>query len=89
MNDELLIKIKKNDSEQIWFTRSVFKGKVLYHIRTYLVSRMNWDVKWLPTKKGVTFGSDQLPEFLMGVDKFRRSLASDIIRSKKGNEREN
>lgn len=69
----MIYEFDKSPYEKIRFEHKIFDGKDLYHIRTYVESRMK-DIRYFPTQKGITLTKDTLFEFFKGVDALKEYL---------------
>jgi hypothetical protein len=65
------IEIERNPTERLIIENSEYKGHDLVSLRIYFLSK---EEEWLPTKKGVTFRSDQVDEVLDALTKIKAEL---------------
>ena len=65
------IEIERNPTERLIIENSEYKGHDLVSLRIYFLSK---EEEWLPTKKGVTFRSDQVDEVLEALTKIKAEL---------------
>ncbi|MFC2142058.1 transcriptional coactivator p15/PC4 family protein [Acidobacteriota bacterium] len=61
----------KNANEKVRIEHCRFNEKDLLNVRVFYQSDKN---EWLPTKKGITFRLDQLPDLKEGIDKASKEL---------------
>jgi len=61
-----LHRFKKNDLEEVKFEVGEYKGSEVLNIRTFV---RGFDGQDIPTKKGLTFSLDLLPDFAEGLSK--------------------
>ena len=60
--DQLIATIKKNTREEIRIGLGEFKGHLLVSIRVWMIAED------LPTKKGVAFNPDLLPDIIAALE---------------------
>ena len=76
MHDPKLIhEFMKNANEKVRIEHCKFKEKDLLNVRVFFQSDQN---EWLPSKKGITFRLDQLPDLKEGIDKASKELEGMI-----------
>ena len=73
-SDVIISRIRKNGASEIWVVLRQFKGVELCDIREHFLPDASPD--WLPTKKGVSFQREMLPEI---VDAAEKLAAQDTV----------
>jgi len=66
MTNELVYRFSRNENEDISFSVREFKERLYCDIRIFFKASDN---EWHPTKKGITFRIDLLPEVQKGISK--------------------
>lgn len=64
---DILKKLKKNSSEEVWIAVTDYKGRELLDIRVYY--RSVDDMQMRPTKRGVSLPLNKAMELLTGLEK--------------------
>ena len=67
----IIKEIQKNARERIVVSTDNFKGRVVCSIRVYFEPEPD---KWAPTKKGITFSSNFLPDIIEALRTAHRGL---------------
>ncbi len=66
MTNDLVYRFPRNENEDLGFSVREYKDRLYGDIRVYFKAG---DGEWHPTKKGVTFAIELLPELQKGVSK--------------------
>ena len=73
--------IQKNKIEQIRISLSEFKGYQLANLRVYFKTEEN-DDEYKPTKKGISFRVNLLPEIIEGLTQAEKEIKKEDLESK-------
>jgi hypothetical protein len=65
--EQVVAKISKNTSQQVWAGVSLYKGMTLVYLRTY--AQFGDDETLKPTKQGISLRAEQCPKLLEIVEK--------------------
>ncbi len=71
--DQVVAKISKNASQQVWAGVSIYKGVPLIYLRTY--AQFGDDETLKPTKQGISLRAEQCPKLLEIVEKLAAACA--------------
>ena len=72
---KLLAAIERSDTEQLQISISEYKGKSYLNMRIFYTT--DDGATWLPTKKGVTFTSDQLDLLEEAIQDARKEFMAE------------
>ena len=64
-NDEVVYEIQRGEDQQIYFTLREYKERKYLDIRVFFKPEDSEELH--PTKKGITFGVDLIPEIKKGI----------------------
>jgi len=72
--ERIIHEFVKNTAEVVRITESEFNNEILFHIRIYVRSRDfdTSDEVWLPTKKGIAFKRDDLPDLFRAIEALKK-----------------
>jgi len=73
--DKDIKNIQKNKTEQIRITLNEFKGYQLANLRVYF--KTEDDEEYKPTKKGISFQANLLPEIIEGLTQAEKELGAE------------
>jgi hypothetical protein len=65
------VELERSPTERLIIENTEFKGHQLVTLRIYFLSKED---EWLPTKKGVTFRTDQLDEVLDALNEIKKEI---------------
>ena len=66
-----MAEIQKRDGEKIIVQKNEYKGKEYADIRVYF---QDAEGEWKPTKKGVTFGLDQIDDVIKALEEVKSQI---------------
>jgi hypothetical protein len=68
----IYLEIPKNDNLKVVIQKQLYNSKESVDIRTFFKPKE--DSNWLPTKKGVSFSLERLPEVIAALQKMEDNI---------------